>query len=188
MEGGGRHVQRERATAVTSPHATRRPTCSLVFLLVRALIYAAIFIGVVLVYVPGGILASAGVTRPATIGRAETAGMIMVAVGVALALWCVLTFAVVGKGTPAPFDPPRRLVVSGPYRVVRNPMYLGAGLAVAGTALFYGSAGLWWFTGAFLLIIHLFILGYEEPTLRRSFGDDYESYLERVGRYWPRRR
>lgn len=158
------------------------------FVLLRALTYATIFIGVVLVFLPASILSSAGVTRPDTIGPAQIAGMIMVTVGVSLALWCVLTFAVVGKGTPAPFDPPRRLVVSGPYRFARNPMYIGAGLAAAGTALFYGSGGLWLFTAGFLLVIHVFILAYEEPTLRRTFGADYEAYRNRVGRYWPGRR
>jgi protein-S-isoprenylcysteine O-methyltransferase Ste14 len=158
------------------------------FVLVRALTYAAIFIGLVLVYLPASILSSAGITRPPTIGVAQIIGMTMVAVGVALALWCVLTFALVGKGTPAPFDPPRRLVVSGPYRVVRNPMYIGAGLALIGTALYYGSSGLWLFTAVFILIIHLFIIGYEEPTLRRTFGPDYDGYTNRVGRFWPRLR
>jgi protein-S-isoprenylcysteine O-methyltransferase Ste14 len=67
-------------------------------------------------------------------------------------------------------------------------MYIGAGLALLGVALFYGSAYLFGFVGLFLLIIHLFVLGHEEPTLRRTFGADYESYTNRIGRYWPRRR
>ncbi len=157
------------------------------FVLMRALTYAAIFIGVVVIYLPASILTSAGITRPPVTGAVQIAGMIMVAVGVAIALWCVLTFAIVGKGTPAPFDPPRRLVVSGPYRFVRNPMYIGAGLALLGVAVFYGSASLYGFVGLFLLIVFLFIVAYEEPTLRRTFGADYEAYLDRVGRFWPRR-
>ena len=158
------------------------------FVLVRALTYGAIFIGLVLVYLPASILSSTGVTRPPDIGSAQVAGMVTVAAGVTLAIWCVLTFAGVGKGTPAPFDPPRQLVVSGPYRVVRNPMYIGAGLALLGVALFYGSAYLFGLVGLFLLIIHLFIVAYEEPTLRRTFGADYEAYRNRIGRYWPSRR
>ena len=67
--------------------------------------------------------------------------------GGALALWCILAFALVGKGTPAPFDPPRRLVVAGPYRYVRNPMYIGAGLALTGAAMFYGSLRLLSYVG-----------------------------------------
>ena len=158
------------------------------FALIRALTYAAIFIGVVLVYLPASILSSAGISGPAENGPVQIAAMVMVAAGVLLALWCVLTFALVGKGTPAPFDPPRRLVVSGPYRIVRNPMYIGAGLALLGLALYYGSAALFGFVGLFLLIVFLFIVGYEEPTLRRTFGADYEAYTKRVGRFVPRRR
>ena len=63
--------------------------------------------------------------------------MIMVAIGTAMALWCVFAFVFIGKGTPAPFDPPRKLVVRGPYRFVRNPMYIGAGMTLAGAALHY---------------------------------------------------
>jgi protein-S-isoprenylcysteine O-methyltransferase Ste14 len=104
-----------------------------------------------------------------------------------LALWCIFTFVFVGKGTPAPFDPPRRLVIQGPYRWVRNPMYIGAALALAGAALFYQSLGLLGYAGLFLLITHLFVVTYEEPTLRRTFGKDYETYCGQAGRWWPRR-
>lgn len=95
--------------------------------LVRAVAYAALFVGLVLVFLPGRVLSWTGITRPVAIGVPQVAGMVVGAVGAALALWCVLTFALVGRGTSAPFDSPRRLVVQGPYRVVRNPMYIGAG-------------------------------------------------------------
>jgi len=93
--------------------------------------------------------------------------------------------AFVGKGTPAPFDPPRRLVVRGPYRFVRNPMYIGAALALAGAALFYGSWPLLGYMGLFLLITHLFVRLYEEPVLRRLFGTEYEEYCRVVRRWRP---
>ena len=156
------------------------------FVLARALTYAALFIGFVLVFLPARILSSWGITPPADIGVSQAAGMAMVALGAALALWCVLTFAFVGRGTPAPFDPPRLLVVLGPYRVVRNPMIIGVGLALGGAALFYRSAALLGFTGAFFLAEYLFVLLYEEPTLRRTFGADYESYSQQVRRWWPK--
>jgi protein-S-isoprenylcysteine O-methyltransferase Ste14 len=65
-------------------------------------------------------------------------------------------------------------------------MYLGAGLAMAGAALYYRSVALLAYIGAFLLVTHLFVLTYEEPTLRRTFGADYEAYCERTGRWWPK--
>jgi hypothetical protein len=83
------------------------------FVLVRALTYATLFISLVLIFLPARVLSSAGITAPGRIGPWQVAGMLIGAAGAALALSCVLTFAFVGKGTPAPFDPPRRLVVSG---------------------------------------------------------------------------
>ena len=112
--------------------------------------------------------------------------MILSVLGAVLALWCIFTFAFIGRGTPAPFDPPRRLVIRGPYRFVRNPMYIGAGLALAGAALFYGSWQLLVYAGLFLLITHIFVVGYEEPALRQTFGPEYEAYWHRVRRWWPK--
>jgi len=111
--------------------------------------------------------------------------MIVASIGAALALWCIFTFATIGKGTPAPFDPPRRLVIRGLYRFMRNPMHIGAALALAGAALFYKSAPLLAYGGVFLLACHLFVITYDEPRLRRSFGADYEAYCQRISRWWP---
>jgi len=157
-----------------------------VFVLIRALTYATAFVGFVLVFLPAQVLSWTGITRPPAIGAWQVAGTAVCAAGAALALWCVLAFALVGRGTPAPFDPPRRLVVRGPYRYVRNPMYVGAAVALLGAALFYGSLALLAFTGGFLLCTHLFVVWYEEPTLHRLFGADYEEYLRRVRRWRPR--
>lgn len=154
--------------------------------LVRAITYATLFIALVLVFLPAQVLSRAGVTRPAAFGAPQLAGMIVAAVGATVAVWCILTFALVGRGTPAPFDPPRRLVVRGPYRYVRNPMYLGASLALAGAALFYETFALWAYAGGFLVLMHLMVVWYEEPTLRQTFGEDYEMYCRQVGRWWPK--
>jgi protein-S-isoprenylcysteine O-methyltransferase Ste14 len=156
------------------------------FVFARAAVYATLFIGFLLVFLPGRILSSTGVIQPSPIGAWQLTGMLLGASGAALALTCILTFVFVGRGTPAPFDPPRRLVVRGPYRLVRNPMYLGAGLALAGAAAFYQSLPLLVYTALFLLISHLFVVLYEEPALRQTFERDYESYCRRVGRWWPR--
>ena len=154
------------------------------FVLVRAITYAALFIGFVLVYLPGRFARWSGIVAPATTGAPQVAGMILVAIGTAIVLCCVLTFVFIGKRTPAPFDPPRKLVVRGPYRFVRNPMYIGAGMTLAGAAVYYQSLSIFIYTGVFFLITHLFVVLYEEPTLRRTFGNQYEAYCSRVNRWW----
>ena len=155
------------------------------FIIARALTYAALFIGLFLIYVPAQLLASTGLVRPEVIRLPQIVGAIIGAIGGVIALWCIFAFATTGKGTPAPFDPPRQLVIKGPYRFVRNPMYIGAGLALVGAALFYGSWSILVYAGVLLLATHLFVIGYEEPTLRRTFGAEYEAYCARVRRWWP---
>jgi hypothetical protein len=141
------------------------------FVLVRAVTYAALFIGFVLVYLPGRFLAWSGIVEPATTGAPQVAGMIMVTIGTAIALWCVFTFVFIGKGTPAPFD----------------PMYIGAGMTLAGAAFYYESLSIFIYAGLFFLITHLFVVLYEEPTLRRTFGDEYDAYFHRVRRWIPKK-
>jgi len=155
------------------------------FVLMRAITYATLFIGLVLVYLPSRLLALAGISRPPTLEWPQLTGIVLCCLGAALALWCVGAFAWLGKGTPAPFDPPRRLVIRGPYHFVRNPMYIGAATALAGAALYFTSLSLLAFVCGFLLVTHLFVLFYEEPTLRRNFGPDYVAYCAHVDRWRP---
>jgi protein-S-isoprenylcysteine O-methyltransferase Ste14 len=153
--------------------------------LIRAVVYASVFIGVVLVYLPAQTLARAGIERPRDPGLAQAVGGVAVLAGAALTLWCIATFIFVGRGTPAPFDPPRRLVIRGPYRYVRNPMYLGATLALSGASLVYEAIALAAYAGGFVLLMHLFVVLYEEPALAETFGVEYQEYCRRVGRWWP---
>jgi protein-S-isoprenylcysteine O-methyltransferase Ste14 len=156
------------------------------FVLMRAITYASLFIGVVLIYLPVRVLSWSGIVPPQEIGVQQIAGMVIGTAGAAIALWCIYTFASIGRGTPLPLDPPRRLVVQGPYRFVRNPMYFGAALALIGAGMYYHSSALLAYTGMFLLAVHLSVIGYEEPTLRQTFGQEYEAYCRHVGRWWPR--
>jgi protein-S-isoprenylcysteine O-methyltransferase Ste14 len=158
-----------------------------VFVLSRALTYAAIFIGFFLVYLPARILERAGIRVPATHGALQLAGGTLAALGLALAVTCVLTFAFLGRGTPAPFDPPRTLVIRGPYAWTRNPMYLGAWLALTGAAVYFQSSALALFAAGFILATVAFVHVYEEPTLRQQFGLEYDVYCALVPRWWPRR-
>jgi protein-S-isoprenylcysteine O-methyltransferase Ste14 len=94
-------------------------------------------------------------------------------------------FAVRGQGTPAPIDPPKKLVVDGPYSVVRNPMYCSVASVMFGEALMFRSGVLAVLTVAFFAASMTFVLLYEEPVLRRKFGAEYEEYCRRVPRWLP---
>jgi protein-S-isoprenylcysteine O-methyltransferase Ste14 len=155
------------------------------FILIRALTYATLFIGFVLIAVPARLLAASGLARPEEIGPQQMAGLLVLAAGGLIVAACVLAFVTVGKGTPFPLDPPRNLVARGPYAIIRNPMYAGAAIAMSGAALYYGS---WWLFGYvvfFFTVTHLFVVTYEEPTLRETFGEAYAEYRAGVGRWWP---
>lgn len=154
---------------------------------VRTVLYLAIIVGLLSIFLPAAVLERSGVAQASPPGIVQFAGAALALAGAGLALWCAFTFAVIGRGTPLPFDPPRRLVVAGPYRWVRNPMAIGVGSAVVGVALFYESLPVLLFTGLFMLAIHAFVVLYEEPTLRRMFGAEYEAYLARVDRWLPHR-
>lgn len=133
------------------------------FILVRAVVYATLFIGFLLIFLPARVVAWSGIAAPARLGVVQITGLVVAVAGAVLAVSCILTFVFVGKGTPAPFDPPRRLVIRGPYRLLRNPMYVGAGLALVGTALYYESPPLVAYAAVFLVAMHLFVVLYEEP-------------------------
>jgi len=156
------------------------------FILIRAIVYATAFIGFFLIAIPARVIAWSGLSRPEDFGVAQAAGLAAVVLGALLVAGCILTFVFIGRGTQAPFDPPRRLVARGPYRVVRNPMYVGAALAMSGAALFYRSWPLMAYVAVFLAVMHLFVVVYEEPTLRDTFGDAYAAYCANVGRWVPR--
>jgi protein-S-isoprenylcysteine O-methyltransferase Ste14 len=108
--------------------------------------------------------------------------------GFSVALRCIWDFGSIGRGTPVPVLPPTRLVAVGFYRYVRNPMYVGFAVGWIGLWIVFGRAS--WVAiavvAAAALAVHLFVIGYEEPTLRRKFGASYEEYCRQVRRWWPR--
>lgn len=157
------------------------------FLVARAITYVTLFAGIVLVFLPLELLTASRIGWPASIGPTQVAGMLLAGAGSALALWCLLALVFVGQGTPAPFDPPRQLVVSGPYRYSRNPLYIGACAAVFGAALFYQSRALVIYGLALSMMAYLFVVGYEEPTLRSTFRHRYPEYCLEVRRWVGRR-
>lgn len=107
------------------------------------------------------------------------------AVGTAIYLWCAHDFGVAGGGTPAPIDAPRRLVVCGLYRYMRNPMYVGVLTVLAGLILLYRTENLVYYALAVLVAFNLFVVFYEEPQLERLFGAEYAAYRSKVGRWIP---
>ncbi len=117
-------------------------------------------------------------------------GAVPSVLGFAVALRCVWDFGWTGRGTPVPIAPPQRLVVVGFYRYVRNPMYVGFAAGWLGLWVVFGHAS--WAAIAVVAMValgvHLFVIGYEEPTLRRKFAAEYEEYCRNVRRWWPRLR
>jgi len=114
------------------------------------------------------------------------AGGILIALGVIGLLDSFIRFAVQGLGTPAPVFPTRHLVVTGLYRYARNPMYLAVAGAILGQGLLFGNMRLLEYGGLVWLLFHLFVLVYEEPTLRASFGAEYQAFCHEVPRWIPR--
>ena len=116
------------------------------------------------------------------------AGVLLAGAGIAVLLHAFARFVVEGVGTPAPVAPTERLVVGGLYRYVRNPMYLAVGATIVGQALILGRPGLLLYALAFSVVVGAFVHLYEEPTLARRFGAQYDAYRREVPAWWPRRR
>jgi protein-S-isoprenylcysteine O-methyltransferase Ste14 len=113
-------------------------------------------------------------------------GVLLMAAGIAVVLESFGRFALQGLGTPAPVFPTRHLVVNGSYRYVRNPMYVAVTSLILGQAVLLGDIHLIEYLVFPWLAAHLFVLTYEEPTLRRTFGAEYETYCAHVPRWIPR--
>jgi protein-S-isoprenylcysteine O-methyltransferase Ste14 len=115
----------------------------------------------------------------------RASGALALAVALVLVTWLIVFFVREGRGTPAPFDPPRRFVSRGAYRWSRNPMYLGYVVVILAEALAFRSAALVAYAAVFLALAHAFVVGVEEPSLRRRFGAAYEAYCREVPRWLP---
>ncbi len=151
-------------------------------LALRNVLFTLIVPGAGAVYAPWWILTRGGATPKPVVWPAAA----FIVLGVALYLWCLWLFAMVGRGTPGPWDAPRRFVAVGPYRWVRNPIYISALLVVVGEAWLFLSLPLLIYAGAIAVAAHLFVTRYEEPALRAQFGDEYEEYRRKVSRWIPR--
>jgi protein-S-isoprenylcysteine O-methyltransferase Ste14 len=165
-----------------APNGSRRWSGGNISLTARNVLFSLVVPGLGAVLVPWWILDGA---RAAPLGPAWL-GVIPVAAGLVLYLACVRVFAAVGRGTPGPWDAPRQVVTVGPYGWVRNPIYLAALLVVLGETCIFQSGALLGYAAAMAVGFHLFVVGYEEPHLRRAFGSAYIDYCRRVHRWLPR--
>jgi protein-S-isoprenylcysteine O-methyltransferase Ste14 len=150
-------------------------------LIVRNLLFTIVVPGAGGVYVPWLILTRHG----ASPAPAAWYAVPVIVSGIALYLSCVWVFAVVGRGTPGLRDAPRRFVAAGPYRWVRNPIYVAALLIVSGEAWLFLSVDLLLYAGGLAVAFHLLVIGYEEPRLRARFGEQYEAYRRIVSHWVP---
>jgi protein-S-isoprenylcysteine O-methyltransferase Ste14 len=148
----------------------------------RNLVFTIAIPGAGGVAIPWWILTHGGPLPPA----GGWPGSVLIAAGATLYAWCLGLFAIVGGGTPGPWDAPRHLVAVGPYRFVRNPIYLSALLVVLGETLLFWSPPLLEYAAGMAVACHLFVIGYEEPTLDHAFGAAYAEYRQRVPRWVPR--
>ncbi|HZR82926.1 MAG TPA: methyltransferase [Candidatus Binatia bacterium] len=156
------------------------------FTILRGLVYSAGFVGVWL-WLAGSVRRFDADLPIAIPGWLAPIGVVVAVVGGIVAAACIATFVTIGRGTPAPFDPPREFVASGPYRYVRNPMYVGAALALFGGGLALASPAVLALAIAFLALMHGFVVLYEEPTLADTFDGSYLAYKASVRRWRPRR-
>lgn len=151
----------------------------------KTLLFTVLVPGTVAVGIPYLLLAS-GIGSVYDIGGFKFIGIVPIALGVVFYIWTAGDFVLMGRGTPAPLDPPRRLVSRGLYRIVRNPMYIGVLLMLIGEGVFFGSLAILVYAILIWSVNHLFIIFYEEPTLRKKFGAAYLEYCRVVPRWIPK--
>jgi protein-S-isoprenylcysteine O-methyltransferase Ste14 len=155
------------------------------WLAVRSITWVVLLPGVVAGYIPWAFFGLGDIYwSPEAPGL--YLGVVLVASGIALLAMCIWEFARRGRGTLSPVDPPKELVVQGLYRYVRNPMYLAVSLILIGEHMLTHSWPLLVYWAVCFVIWNVFVIGYEEPTLRRQFGESYERYARDVRRWIPR--
>lgn len=158
---------------------------STVWLAIRSITWTVLLPGLFAGYLPWRFFGLAHVQLNLQ-NSVHALGLLAIGLGALLLGTCIWEFARSGRGTLAPVDPPRELVVRGLYRHVRNPMYLSVTLIVLGELLLTRSRPLLVYWVFWFSAVNLFVIGYEEPTLRRRFGTAYERYTQDVGRWLPR--
>ena len=150
---------------------------------IKTALFTVVVPGTATVLLPWLILRHAGNSNMTDSLLFMAVGLGSISFGAGLYLWCATNFVRRGRGTPAPIDPPKNLVVSGPYRLTRNPMYVAVVSIVVGESLLFESWRLALLATALFTGFHTVVVIYEEPTLAWSFEDEYEAYCRRVPRW-----
>lgn len=153
------------------------------FLAFRSILFVFLIPGTVAAYIPFLILQSSPNATGPGLSIGSALGACLLITGVVVLLRCVWEFFAAGRGTLAPFDPPRHLVVSGLYRFTRNPMYNGVLLVLIGEALLFRSWTLAKYAALVLAMFHVMVIAYEEPTLESQFGESFRAYKRSVPRW-----
>jgi protein-S-isoprenylcysteine O-methyltransferase Ste14 len=151
--------------------------------ILKTILFTILVPGSVLVLIPSWILGGFPKLAP---GPLTWLGILIIVLGAAIYFRCAWEFAVRGLGTPAPIAPTKFLVTTALHRYVRNPMYIGVFGVILGEAATFRSLRLLAYAAFFCVPVQLFVVFYEEPTLRRQFGESYEEYRRSVPRWIPR--
>ena len=151
-------------------------------LALKNLLFTVLVPGTVAGYVPWRVTRG----EPFSWDAGTALALLLFAAGLAIYFWCLWDFASFGRGTPAPIDAPKKLVVRGLYRYTRNPMYLGVLTVILAWVVLSQELGLLIYGACVATCFQLFVVYYEEPPLSRAFGESYREYRARVGRWLPK--
>ena len=154
-------------------------------IVLKTILFIIVVPGSAIIVIPYYLFSSGFEIFSPNLGILRFIGVFPILIGATIAFWCIWDFMFTGLGTPAPMDPPKKLVKKGPYRFVRNPMYLGAALMLIGEILLFESTVLFLYAILVVLVFHLLVTCHEEPALKRKFGDFYKDYFNSVPRWIP---
>lgn len=154
-------------------------------LILKTIFFLIIMPGTVLLYVPLKIVESS-INIEFQLNFIRYSAFLFWGTGSYVSLWCVRDFISKGKGTPAPIDPPKKLVIKGFYKYIRNPMYVGILIILTGHIVWFKSISLIVYFLVLFGFFHLFVIHYEEPYLLKTFGEAYKNYKSQVPRWFPR--
>ena len=153
-------------------------------LYLKSALFVLVVGGFAMLCVPTLLLATTGEALPSRLGPLQASGLLLGVLGFSAYIRCILGFVRTGRGTPSPADPPRRLVTHGLYQYTRNPIYVSVLVIVCSEALVFSSVALGVYASLLFLAFHAFVVYYEEPTLARSFSDEYEAYRRSTPRWF----